>query len=320
MVNILIYQNRFTIHPEGGFCMKRLHIQTPLISSQYLKNTLGKQIYFKLESLQPTGSFKLRGIGYLCQQKCAQGAMSFVASSGGNAGVAVAYSGLKLNKPTTVFIPSSSPSIYREAIRSFGADVIIAGNNAGEAQVAAMAFAKEHDAAYIHPFDHPSIWKAHSTIIDEVVAQNPTPPEAVIVSVGGGGLACGVLEGMHHHGWKDIPFIAVETMGADVFSQSITANHPVKLSSITSKATSLGATYVASRLLQWTTEHPIKNIVVSDMDAENGCYSFAKDQRQLVELASGAALSLVYNNHPIVKKYNSILVVVCGGINTSQFT
>ncbi|MDR3443330.1 MAG: pyridoxal-phosphate dependent enzyme [Legionella sp.] len=299
--------------------MQPLHIKTPLISSQYLKNTLGKNIYFKLESLQPSGSFKLRGIGSLCQQKCAHGAMSFVASSGGNAGVAVAYSGMKLNKPTTVFIPSSSHPIYIEAIKSFGADVIIAGNNAGEAQVAAMDFAKEHNAAYIHPFDHPEIWKGHSTIIDEVVAQNPTPPDAVVVSVGGGGLACGILEGMHRHSWNDIPFIAVETVGADVFAQSVIANHPVNLSSITSKATSLGSTYVASRLLQWTKEHPIKNIVVSDMDAENGCFSFAKDQRQLVELASGAALSLVYNNHPIIEKYNSILVIVCGGINTSPF-
>ncbi|MBA3537405.1 MAG: pyridoxal-phosphate dependent enzyme [Tatlockia sp.] len=299
--------------------MLPLHIQTPLISSQYLKNTFGKNVYFKLESLQPSGSFKLRGIGYLCQQKCAHGALSFVASSGGNAGVAVAYSGMKLNKPTTVFIPNSSHSIYIEAIKSFGAEVIIAGNNAGEAQLAAMAFAKEHDADYIHPFDHPAIWKGHSTIIDEVVAQHPTPPDAVIVSVGGGGLACGVLEGMHHHSWNDIPFIAVETIGADVFAQSLTANHPVNLSSITSKATSLGATYVAPRLLQWIKEHPIKNIVVSDMDAEKGCFSLAKDQRQLVELASGAALSLVYNNHPIIKKYNRILVIVCGGINTSQF-
>lgn len=299
--------------------MQPLHIQTSLISSQYLKNTLGKTIHFKLESLQPSGSFKLRGIGYLCQQKYAHGAISFVASSGGNAGVAVAYNGMKLNKPTTVFIPSSSHPIYIEAIKSFGADVIIAGTNASEAQVAAMAFAKEHDAAYIHPFDNPTIWKGHSTIIDEVITQNPTPPDAVIVSVGGGGLACGILEGMHRHSWNDIPLIAVETIGADVFAQSVTANHPVNLSSITSKATSLGSTYVASRLLQWTKEHPIKNIVVSDMDAENGCCSFAKDQRQLVELSCGAALSLVYNNHPIIKKYNSILVIVCGGINTSQF-
>ena len=299
--------------------MQPLHIKTPVIQSQTLKTLYGQDVSFKLESLQPSGSFKLRGIGRLCQQELAKGAQSFVASSGGNAGVAVAYSGMKLGVPTTVFIPSSSHPIYIKAIESFGANVIIAGNNAGEAQINAMSFAKEHQAFYIHPYDHPDIWHGHASIIDEVVSEHLPMPDAVIVSVGGGGLACGILEGMYRHGWNEVPFMAVETIGADVFAQSVKANYSVKLESITSKATSLGASYVAPKLLQWTHEHPIKNIVVSDKDAELGSIAFAKDQRLLVELASGAALSLVYANHPIIRDYQAILVIVCGGINTSHF-
>ena len=299
--------------------MQPLHIHTPLVQSQYLKNTYGKTVYFKLESLQPSGSFKLRGIGYFCQQAYLQGATSFVASSGGNAGIAVAYCGMKLNIPTTVFIPSTSNPIYIKAIKSFGANVMIAGNNATEAQLAATDFATAHGGTYIHPFDHPDLWKGHSTMIDEVVLQNPSPPDAVIVSVGDGGLACGVLEGMHRHGLSNVPVIAVETIGADVFSQSVRVKHPVILSSITSKATSLGSTYVTNKLLQWTQEHDIKNIVVSDREAEQGSLAFAQDQRLLVELASGAALSLVYDNHPIIRNYDSILVIVCGGVNISHF-
>lgn len=299
--------------------MQPLHIKTPVIQSQTLKTLYGQDVSFKLESLQPSGSFKLRGIGRLCQQELAKGAQSFVASSGGNAGVAVAYSGMKLGVPTTVFIPNSSHPIYIKAIESFGANVIIAGNNAGEAQINAMSFANEHQASYIHPYDHPDIWHGHSSIIDEVVSEHLPMPDAVIVSVGGGGLACGILEGMHRHGWNEVPFMAVETIGADVFAQSVKANRSVTLKSITSKATSLGASYVAPKLLQWTLEHPIKNIVVSDKDAELGSIAFAKDQRLLVELASGAALSLVYANHPIIQAYQSILVIVCGGINTSHF-
>lgn len=134
-----------------------------------------------------------------------------------------------------------------------------------------------------------------------------------------GGLACGVLQGMHQHSWQDVPFIAVETMGADVFAQSVKVNHPVTLSAITSKATSLGATYVTPKLLEWIQTHPIKNIVVSDAEAEQGSLSFARDQRLLVELASGASLSLVYDNNPIIDSFNSILVIVCGGINISHF-
>jgi L-serine/L-threonine ammonia-lyase len=299
--------------------MKPLHIETPLIQSQHLKNKLGKDIYFKLELLQPPGSFKLRGIGKLCQQEWEKGTRSFVASSGGNAGAAVAYCGMKLQVPTTVFIPSSSHAMYIDAIRSYGAEVIVAGSVWDEAHQAAEAFAKEQAAAYIPPFDHPTLWEGHATIMDEVVKQGMPVPDAVIVSVGGGGLACGMLEGMHRHNWQDIPLIAVETEGADSFSQSVLAGHRVKLATITSKATSLGAKSVTPRLLQWTKEHVIKDVVVSDAAAERGSRNFARDQRMLVEISSGASMSLAYDNHPIIHPLKTILVIACGGINISHF-
>ncbi len=299
--------------------MKPLHMKTPLIQSQQLKNALGKQIYFKLELLQPPGSFKLRGIGALCQHEWQKGVRSFVASSGGNAGVAVAYCGMKLGVPTTVFIPSSSHAIYVDAIKSYGANVIVAGSVWDEAHQAAELFAKEHNAAYIPPFDHPILWDGHATIIEEVILQGIQPPDAVIVAVGGGGLACGVLKGMHQQGWSDVPLIAVETAGADAFFQSVKAGHQVTLPAITSKATSLGAKTVTPRLMQWTKEHVIKNIVISDTAAEQGSRDFATDQRMLVELSSGSSMSVVYDNHPIIHSLESILVIACGGINISHF-
>lgn len=299
--------------------MKPLHIKTPLIQSQHLKNTLGKQVFFKLELLQPPGSFKLRGIGKLCQQEWQKGVRSFVASSGGNAGVAVAYCGMKLSVPTTVFIPSSSHPIYVDAIKSYGAEVVVAGTVWDEAHQAAETFAKEHASAYIPPFDHPILWDGHATMIEEVVSQGMQPPDAVIVSVGGGGLASGVLKGMHQQGWENVPLIAVETAGADAFFQSIKAGQRVTLPTITSKATSLGAKSVTPQLMQWTKEHVIKNVIVSDADAEQGSRSFAKDQRMLVELASGASMSVVYDNHPVIHSFDSILVIACGGINISCF-
>lgn len=241
-----------------------------------------------------------------------------MASSGGNAGVAVAYAGKKLNCPTTIFIPKSSHQCYLDAIKSYGAKLIIAGNTAEEAGQAATAFAKENHSPYIHPYDHRDIWHGHSTMIDEVAKQS-IKPDAVIVSVGGGGLACGVLEGMQRHDWTDIPFFAIETEGADVFAQSVKAKQPVTLTKITSLATSLGASYVIPKLLEWTEKHPIYNIVVSDKTAVSGSRAFAKDMRILVELASGASLSLIYDDHPLIRCYQNILVIVCGGINISHF-
>jgi L-serine/L-threonine ammonia-lyase len=299
--------------------MQPLHIKTPFLQSQSLKNKLDKEVYFKLELLQPSGSFKLRGIGALCQYEWQRGSRRFVASSGGNGGVAVAYCGMKLGIKTTVFIPKSSHSTYINAIKAYGAEVIVAGEAWDDAHIAAMDFSARHQAAYTHPFDHPVIWQGHATLIEEMVASGFKKPDLVIVSVGGGGLACGVLEGMHQHGWHEVPMVAVETVGADAFSQSIKANQLVTLPAITSQATSLGAKRVTSKLMDWSKKHNIQNVVVSDEGAKQGSIQFARDQRMLVELSSGASLSLVYNNHPVIHSAQSILVVVCGGVNVSHF-
>lgn len=300
-------------------CMRPLHNQTALIKSHDLKNKLKKNVYFKLECLQPSGSFKLRGIGALCQEQALHGSTHFVASSGGNAGIAVAYCGMTMGIPATIFIPKSSHTLYVNAIKTYGAKVIIAGQVWDEAHQAALEFAQKNNAAYIPPFDHPTLWKGHSSIISEVVEQGLPKPDCVILSVGGGGLACGVLEGMHQHQWNEVPLIAVETAGADAFAQSVTANKLITLEKITSKATSLGAKRITEQLMNWRNQHEIKNIIVSDGTAAQACFSFAHEQRILVELSSGAALSVVYNEHPFLAQAKSILVIVCGGINLSHF-
>ena len=298
--------------------MDPFHIKTPLIQSQNLNRALGKRIHFKLELLQPSRSFKLRGIGKLCQHQWQQGVKYFVASSGGNAGATVAYCGQQLGVPTTIFIPSTSHPLYIDAIKSFGAQVIVAGDVWDEAHQAAEAFALEKRAAYIPPFDHPMLWDGYATMIEEVVEEGIEAPDAVILSVGGGGLACGALNGMHQQGWFDTPLICVETIGADAFFQSAKANRLVKLPAITSKATSLGAKQITNKLMEWQSVHPVKNVVVSDESAEQGSYAFANDLGLLAETSSGAALSIVYGNHEVIDEYSNILVIACGGLNTSH--
>ena len=295
-----------------------LHVKTPLFYSKRLELSTGKFVHLKLEALQPSASFKLRGIGRLCQCYAADGFTQLVASSGGNAGISVAYCGMMLGMPTTVFIPSTSHQLFIDELKTYGAEVVVAGKVWDDAHAAALAYIQQHHAAYIPPFDHPMIWAGHATLIDEIVEAG-LKPDVVVAAVGGGGLACGLLEGMQHHGWNDVPLIAVETQGADAFAQSIQANHVVTLSAITSRATSLGAKRISSHLFEWTQEHPIHSVVVSDDEAEAGARSFAKDKRIMVELSAGAALSIVYANHPVIAPYQTILVVVCGGVNTSFF-
>ena len=87
-----------------------LHVRTPLLLSQPMSAALGRDVYVKLDALQPSGSFKLRGIGYACQAAVRRGATTLVSSSGGNAGLAVAYSGQRLGAPVAVVVPETTPS------------------------------------------------------------------------------------------------------------------------------------------------------------------------------------------------------------------
>lgn len=296
--------------------MKTLHIHTPLLESRTLSVVLGVPVVLKMEALQPTGSFKIRGIGEACRMSAREGAGRFVSSSGGNAGLAVAYAGRELGVPVTVFVPKSTSLWMRQLIEREGAQVIEFGTAWDDAHARAIEVAERERAAYIHPFDDPRIWSGHATLVEEVAVAG-FKPGAVVLSVGGGGLLCGVLEGLHRVGWTDIPVIAVETKGADSFAQSVTRGHLVTLERIDSIATTLGARTVTARALDWTRSHPVRPLVVSDRAALDACFRFITDHRILVEPACGAALSAVYRETPVLKGVKNVLVVVCGGAGVS---
>lgn len=295
--------------------MKPLHIQTPFFESQALSTQAKQSIWLKFEALQPTGSFKIRGIGFACQEYARRGAKRFISSSGGNAGIAVAYAGRHLSIPTIVVVPQTTSEQAKTLIRQEGAEIIVHGSSWQEANALAISLIKETDA-FLHPFDDPLLWQGHATMIDEV-AISGTKPDAVVLSVGGGGLLCGVCEGLHQNNWQNIPVIAVETEGTDSFARSVAAGRRIELPAITSIATSLGARQVAERALHWSKQHPIVNVVVSDRMAVSACERFIADQRIVVEPACGAALAAVYEQVAEVKTFNTILVIVCGGATSS---
>lgn len=295
---------------------QQLHNWTPTFDSLRLQEITGKRVYLKMECFQPCGSFKVRGLGRLAEDYIQRGYTQLVASSGGNAGLALAYIGRKLSFPVTVFIPKTSKQIYVEALKREGAVVNVAGDVWDEADAAARQFADTHEAAYIPPFDHPLIWQGHASMIDEVVADG-IKPEAVLVAVGGGGLACGVLTGMRQHGWNDVPLFGCETAGAASFAASLQAGELVTLAKITSIATSLGAKRVTQGLLDFSRVHELHSIVVSDRDALLAARNFADDHRVLIEPSSGAALAPLYQMHADLANYQSILVIVCGGVGIS---
>jgi len=295
--------------------MKCLHIESPFFESLPLSAQTGRTVWLKMDAMQPPGSFKIRGIGLACQEYAQKGARRFISSSGGNAGIAVAYAGRHLSVPVVVVVPETTTKRAKALIRQEGAEVIVHGSSWQEANSLAQSMIAETDA-FLHPFDDPLLWKGHATMIDEAM-RSGVKPDVIILSVGGGGLLCGVIEGLHRNGWADIPVIAVETAGADAFAQAARADDRIELPAITSIATSLGARQVCEQAFKWLKNHPIRNVVVSDRAAVSACQRFIDDHRVVVEPACGASLAAVYDGAPELEVFKTVMVVVCGGVTAT---
>ena len=202
-----------------------------------------------------------------------------------------------------------------------------------------MKFVEEHpESHFVHPYDQPSTWNGHATIVHEIAEQlNTQTPAAVVTCVGGGGLAIGlsifafcfclahahfllgVLLGMEQVGWNPhVPLITMETEGSNCFYAALEAGKIVTLDGINSIAKSLGALSVSEKLfeLAHTSEHTVKSYTVTDEEALLSCLEFSKLHRMLVEPACGAALAAIFAKPNIfdgIKNDEPIVVIVCGG-------
>ena len=292
-----------------------LHLHTPLFESGAMSARDGQSVWLKMEAMQPPGSFKIRGIGFACEEYVRRGATRFISSSGGNAGIAAAYAGRRLGVPVVVVVPETTTERAKELIARENAQVIVHGASFQEANALAQSMVTGTDA-FIHPFDDPLLWPGHASMIDEVAA-TLFKPDAVVLSVGGGGLLCGVVEGLRRNGWSDVPVVAVETVGADSFAQSLAAGERIELPGISSIATSLGARKVAQQAFALAQQHPLHSVVVSDAEAVHACLRFMDDHRVVVEPACGASLAVAYDAAKSLGQYSKVLVIVCGGVTAT---
>ncbi|MCZ8282580.1 MAG: pyridoxal-phosphate dependent enzyme [Aquidulcibacter sp.] len=294
-----------------------LHINTPLVEVGNWHKAHQKPALFKMDALQPCGSFKIRGIGRLCTKAVlGHGATSIVCASGGNAGYAAAWAGRELGVGVTVVVPESTLIETQQAIKAVGAEVITHGKSFDDAHVLACSIAQSKGAVYVHPFDHPLLWQGHATLIDEVVGAG-ADFDCVVTSVGGGGLMLGILEGLRKNGLANTPIIAIETHGTASLNASLAAGHLVTLPEVKSIATSLAAKTIAPAAFAAAVECNIISLQVSDSEAVAGCLAMADRYRILVEPACGAAVAALDVHSDVLAQFQRPLVVVCGGIGVS---
>ncbi|KAK9429153.1 tryptophan synthase beta subunit-like PLP-dependent enzyme [Lipomyces doorenjongii] len=326
---------------DGPVALSKTYIRTPLVYSQSLSKATGSTVLLKLEVLQPSGSFKSRGIGHLVRQTLLNSPPGtrphIFTSSGGNAGCAAAQAAQKYGCPCTVVVPSNiAPHMVKRLRDTYGANVIIHGSMWREADTKIRQMVAEHrdgPARYCPPFDDQLIWEGNSFMIDEVVEQlqeagyDKSKLKAISCSVGGGGLFAGVVAGLKRHypspGEQPV-IIAVETYGAESLNASLKAGELVTLPAISSIASSLGADRVSSEAFEAAKTYPTSSVVVTDAQAVGSCVKVLDEHRLFVEPACGAALAPWYYSDKYdltsqlkLDEDSVAVIVVCGGSTLS---
>ena len=186
-----------------------LYQKTPLIHSTSLEG-----VFYKMECDQPSFSFKIRGMEMLCRHHLKKGVTRFVASLEEMLGI-LAYIRQQLNLAISVIVPLTT-SYMIDKIKGLGAKIEIYGDVWDEANMRALDVAEKTGAVFVSPFDDPLLWTGHSKMIDECVSQMEKP-DHLIVSVGGGGLLCGILGGLKRNHWSGVKITTVETTVLPLF-------------------------------------------------------------------------------------------------------
>jgi threonine dehydratase len=228
--------------------------------SQYVRRTPimrtsadGRPLVFKLEHLQLTGSFKIRGaVNKLLSLNVAE----VVTASGGNHGIAVAQAAQLLGAHATVFVPVTAPETKTRRIEALGAKLIRHGNTYGEAAEAA----RELGLTYVEAYNDLTVIEGQSTVTREIVEDVPEV-DTIAVAVGGGGLVAGTTLAA---GGRLV--VAVEPSGCCAMHNALAAGAPVDSAVDSVAASALGATQAGRIPLEILQKHGVRSTLVSDAE------------------------------------------------------
>ena len=281
--------------------------RTALVASATLSRRLGAQVHLKLEMLQKTGSFKVRG-AFSKMAGLPRGSR-VVAVSGGNHGQAVAYAARVLGMAARVIMPQHTPANYVEATRGYGAEVVLV---AAISEAFALARAAEGEGwVMVHPFDDAAIITGQGTVGLEIVADLPGVTD-VVVSIGGGGLATGVAAAVKQQR-PAVRLWGVETEGADCMAQALAAGRVVTLAQTTSIARTLGAPAASPLTLRAAQTWFERVEVVSDAATVRALDFLLERCKLLTEPAAACTLAAAERLAPRWKPSDQVVLVLCGG-------
>lgn len=248
------------------------------------------QIIIKLELLQNTNTFKPRGaLNVMLNADPDQLKNGIVAASGGNHGIAVAYAAKQLGHQAKIFIPKTASPLRRERIEYYGAEVLSC-ENLGEALDLAGAMKEKENKVFVHPFEGPYTAQGTATIAAEWRHQVKAPLDAIIISIGGGGLIAGV-GAYFKQVWPNVKIYGVEPTGAPTLYEAMQANAPVRLEKINTIADSLSAPIALPYSFNVIQQVVDDIVLVSDDDMRRGMHLLFTQMKLVAEPACAAPVA-----------------------------
>ncbi len=292
---------------------------TYLQHSEHYSSLTGANVFFKCENLQFTGSFKLRGATSKYLSLTLQEQQSGVVSaSTGNHGKAVAYIAKQMNGACTIFAPENSEATKLAAIERLGAKIVLAGTDCVEAELAAREFSISRGCVYISPYNDPLVVAGQGTVGLEICNQLDQV-NAVIASVGGGGLIAGIA-GFVKSRFPNCEIVGCSPKNSNVMFQSLDAGKLLDAPSLETLSDGTAGGIEQGSITFGLCQRLITQTVsVSESEIAESLIEFTNHHGMLIEGAAAVAIAaLLKLKHDFVGK--NVVVVLCGsGISAERF-
>ncbi len=271
----------------------------------------GARVFFKLDNLQMTGSFKERGaLNKLLLLSPDERKNGVIAASAGNHGLAVAFHAQRLGIPATIVMPRFAPLIKVSWARRYGAEVILAGMDFDEALAEARRLQQERGSLFIPAFDDPAVIAGQGTLGLELLEQAPEL-DAVLVPVGGGGLIGGIALALKQSGFSG-RVIGVQAERVSGMRAALEAGHPVPLPSATTIADGIAVRRVGELTLPLVQRHVDTIVTTSEAEIARAILLLLENEKTVVEGAAATPLAALLNR-PLGLKGQTVVLVLSGG-------
>lgn len=289
--------------------IKGIAFVTPMVYSDTFSSN--SQVYLKLESLQRTGSFKLRG-AYVAMSRLteAQRAKGVCACSAGNHAQGVAYAARQMGVSATIFIPANAAREKIDATRAYGVDVRLVGDSFEAAEEAALKYANENDLTFIAPYDDLNVISGQGTIGLEILEQCPDV-DAIVVPVGGGGLISGIAFTVKTLK-PEVLVYGVQTETNPGMKTSLESGKVVNVGEVGSIADGIAVGEPGQITFDLCKKYLDGIVTTSDSEIAETIYQLLRKQKIVVEGAGAASLSaVIHNKLPLEGK--TVVCILSGG-------